>query len=203
MKFSVLLFIPGLFIAAALPAGWPVAALAQTRPSVPLVPTPHQEISTLIKAEKFPQALEKIDVLLAQSPRDAQARFIRTVVLTHMGQTAEAMTGLEAMTREFPELPEPHNNLAVLLAQQGRYEQARSALQRALAAAPNYVTAYENLGDLYVAMAADSYRQASELDSKSTTLQTKLKQARELQTQMRPASSPTPTPTPTSSPTPR
>ncbi len=160
-------------------------AWAQTRAPFTPPPTPHEEIKTLIKSGKLQQALERVEALLVKSPRDAQARFIRTVIWADLGKTAEAMAALEALTQEFPELPEPHNNLGVLLASQGRYEQARAALLRALTAEPNYLTAHENLGDLYVAMAAQTYRHATELAPKSAGLQNKLKQASDLQVRLR------------------
>ncbi len=160
-------------------------AWAQTRVPFTPPPTPHEEINTLIKTGKLQQALERTDALLVKSPRDAQARFVRAVVLADLGKTAEAMAALETLTQEFPELPEPHNNLGVLLASQGRYEQARAALLRALTAEPNYLTAHENLGDLYIAMAAQTYQQAIELDPKNAGLNKKLKQTRDFQAQLR------------------
>ena len=91
----------------------------------------------------------------------------------------------ESLVADFPELPEPLNNLAVLYAADGRYELARTTLQRAIAAQPNYVTAYENLGDLYVAMAADNYQRASQLDAQNRTAPAKLALARDFVTRLR------------------
>lgn len=65
--------------------------------------------------------------------------------------------------RAYPELPEPYNNLAALYAKHGRYDDARSALVTATHANPNYGLAYENLGDLYLRLAAESYKRAQSL----------------------------------------
>lgn len=164
----------------------PLGAWAQTSELLPLpLPTPSEEIAALIKGGQPQRALERADAVLVKSPRDAQVRFLRAVILGDMGKTTDATTALETLTQDFPELPEPHNNLGVILANQGRYEQARAALQRAIVAAPDYVTAHENLGDLYVAMAAEMYQRATQLDPKAASLQNKLKQARELSARLR------------------
>jgi Flp pilus assembly protein TadD len=72
------------------------------------------------------------------------------------------------LTQEFPELPEPYNNLGVLLAAQGNYPAANEALLLAIQARPNYKVALQNLGDLYAAMAQQAYAKARSLaDDKS------------------------------------
>lgn len=163
----------------------PLGAWAQTSALPPPTPTPSEEIAALMKSGQLQRALERADAVLVKSPRDAQVRFQRAVVLGDMGKTPEATSALETLTQDFPELPEPHNNLGVILAGQGRYEPARAALHRAIAASPDYVTAHENLGDLYVAMAAEVYQRATQLDPNAAALQNKLKQARELSARLR------------------
>jgi len=81
---------------------------------------------------------------------------------------------------DFPELPEPYNNLAVLYASEGQLDSARAALEMALAAAPNYATALENLGDVYLQMAADAYQRAAKLDPSNRQAGAKLALSREL-----------------------
>jgi Flp pilus assembly protein TadD len=176
-----------LFAATAASAQTNTQTNPQTSTAAKPAPTPSEEIAALIKAGQLQRALERADAVLVKSPRDAQIRFLRAVVLGDLGKSAEATSALEALTQDFPELPEPHNNLGVLLAAQGRYEQARAALARAIEAAPDYVTARENLGDLYVAMAAETYRRAAELDPKSAGLSSKLAQTRELSARLRTA----------------
>ena len=62
---------------------------------------------------------------------------------------------------------------------------ARTTLQRAIAAQPNYVTAYENMGDLYAAMAADAFQRAATLQPQNRTVSAKLALAREIVTKVR------------------
>jgi Flp pilus assembly protein TadD len=147
--------------------------------------TPSAEVARLLRDGRLDDALKRADAALKANPRDAQTRFLRGVILADQKKPADAQAVFESLAQDFPELPEPLNNLAVLYAADGRYELARTTLQRAIAAQPNYVTAYENLGDLYVAMAADSYQRASQLDAKNRTAPAKLSLARDLATRLR------------------
>ena len=173
-----------LLAAVATPAAVPPAH-AQAAATVPPVATETQAIEALVRERKFDDALKRLDALLASAPRNAQARFLRAVVLADTGKTAEATAALEAMTQDFPELPEPYNNLAVLHAAAGRHEVARGLLLRAIDVAPNYLTAQENLGDLHVAIAADVYARALKLDPNSAVLKAKLQLAREASAKLR------------------
>ncbi|HEX4885175.1 MAG TPA: tetratricopeptide repeat protein, partial [Casimicrobiaceae bacterium] len=71
-------------------------------------------------------------------------------------------------------------NLAVIYAAQGNYAMARAELELAIAAAPDYATARENLGDVYARMAALEYERAAALDKAAAGAARKLKQVREL-----------------------
>jgi Flp pilus assembly protein TadD len=173
-------------LACALLASAP-AALAQALPQTPAPVTETQEIEKLVRERKYDDALQRLDALLAKAPRNAQARFLRGVVLADTGRSAEASAAFEAMTQEFPELPEPYNNLAVIHAAAGRYDTARALLLRAIDVAPNYVTAQENLGDLYVAIAADVYARALKLDPNNAALKAKLQLARDAGAKLRAA----------------
>lgn len=166
-----------------------VAALAVAAPAAaqnpPPPPTAATEISALMKAGQSDEALRRADARLKENPRDAQVRFMRGVILAEQGKTVEAALVFEALTQEFPELPEPYNNLAAIHAAQGRYDSALRLLQQALAAQPNYVTAYENLGDLYLSMAEQAYGKALGLDANNETAKAKLDSARELNARIR------------------
>jgi Flp pilus assembly protein TadD len=107
------------------------------------------------------------------------------VILADLGRTVEATLVFERLIQEFPELPEPYNNLAAIHAAQGRFESALGLLRQSLAAAPNYVTAYENLGDLYLSMAEQAYGKALELDAGNRVARAKLETARELSARIR------------------
>ena len=106
-----------------------------------------------------------------------------------------------ALTSDFPELPEPYNNLAVLYAKKGEYEGARVALETAVQAAPDWAVAHENLGDVYVRIAAGEYERAAKLDKENKSAGAKLVLARNiLAPAPKPVTATTPTPTTTQAP---
>jgi ketosteroid isomerase-like protein len=126
------------------------------------------------------QAMQRVDAALAQKPRDAQMRFFKGLILTEQGKTADAIGVFQRLTEDYPELPEPYNNLAVLYASQGEYEKARASLEMAIRTHPSYATAHENLGDVYAKLASQAYDKALQLDSTNTAAQSKLALIKEL-----------------------
>ena len=90
-------------------------------------------------------------------------RFIKGMILSEQGKSAEAINIFQKLTEDYPELPEPYNNLAVLHASAGNYDKARVALERAIRTNPAYATAHENLGDVYAKLASQSYDKAMQL----------------------------------------
>src|SRR3954467_11391890 len=86
-----------------------------------------QDASQLLRSGQHVQALERVNKILAAKPRDAQARFLKGLILTEQGNAKEAIEIFTKLTQDYPELPEPYNNLAVIYASQGQYEKARSA----------------------------------------------------------------------------
>ena len=55
------------------------------------------------------------------------------MALAESGKTDDAIAIFLSLLADFPELPESHNNLAVLYAQKGNYEGARDELAGRLA----------------------------------------------------------------------
>jgi Flp pilus assembly protein TadD len=139
-----------------------------------------QDANKLFKQGQHAQAMEKVNAILAAKPKDAQARFLKGLVLTEQGDTANAVKTFTELTDDYPELPEPYNNLAVLYASQGQYEKAKVALEMAIRTHPSYATAHENLGDIYAKMASQAYDRALQLDKSNTSTQTKLAMIRDL-----------------------
>jgi tetratricopeptide (TPR) repeat protein len=138
------------------------------------------DVSKLLRAGQYPEALNRADVFLAQRPRDAQMRFLKGVILTEQNKTSEAIAIFAKLTEDFPELPEPYNNLAVLYAADGQFEKARTALDKAIRTNPAYATAYENLGDVHAKLASQAYDKALQLDSKNAGAKSKLTLVRSL-----------------------
>ncbi len=120
------------------------------------------------------KAIKQLDKFLTSNPDHAEARFLKGLILVNQDQLEAAITIFEALTRDYPELPEPYNNLAVSYSALGRFDDARKALQSAITTHPSYATAHENLGNIYAMMAADAYNHALSLDDKNTAARDKL-----------------------------
>src|SRR3989344_173131 len=115
------------------------------------------------------------------TPRDPQLRFLRGVAQADSGKPADAITTFTKLTEEYPELPEPYNNLAVLYANQNQLDKARTALEMAIRTNPSYATAHENLGDIYAKLASQAYNKALQLDAtNANSVKPKLALIREL-----------------------
>jgi len=140
----------------------------------------YEDASKLFKQGNYAGAMEKVDALITANPRDARARFLKGLVLTEQNKPAEAIKVFTALTEDYPELPEPYNNLAVLYASQGQYDKARSALEMAIRTHPSYAIAHENLGDVYAKMASEAYDKALQLDRSNAAAQTKLAMIKDL-----------------------
>ncbi len=138
------------------------------------------DASSLFKQGQYGSALQKIDSYLASNPSDAQARFLKGLILTEQSQIDSAIAVFSALTEDYPELPEPYNNLAVLYASQENYDKARNALEMAIRTHPSYSTAHENLGDIYAKMASEAYDRALELDGGNRATQNKLAMIQDL-----------------------
>jgi Flp pilus assembly protein TadD len=134
----------------------------------------------LLAKKSYAAAVAKIDELLATRPREPQARFLKGVAQTEQGQNAVAIETFRGLIADYPELPEPYNNLAFIYAQQGDYQSARIELETAIRAAPDWAIAHENLGDVYARMAAAEYNRAATLDRNNKTAPGKLTLVRQL-----------------------
>lgn len=149
-----------------------------------LAPTAHadalQDIAKQVRQGQHSQALEQIDKYLAGKPNDPQGRFLKGIILTEMNKPAEAIAVFTKLTEDYPELPEPYNNLAVIYAQQKQYEKAKQALEMAIRTHPSYATAHENLGDVYARLASQAYDKALQIDSSNSSAQNKLALIRDL-----------------------
>jgi tetratricopeptide (TPR) repeat protein len=109
----------------------------------------------------------------AGSREDAQQRFIQGVALARQGDTEQAIAVFEALTRQYPGLPGPYNNLAVLYASRGEYDRARQVLLKTIEIQPALDTPHENLGDVYAKLAAQAYQKAFEVNSANLRAESK------------------------------
>lgn len=132
------------------------------------------DVRQLLRNGKLAEAEAQADRHLKTKPRDPQMRYLKGLMQRETGRVAEALETFRRLTEDFPELPEPYNGLAAIHASQGRYEEARVALEQALRAHPGYATAHENLGDVYTRLARLSYCAALRHESGNADLKAKL-----------------------------
>jgi tetratricopeptide (TPR) repeat protein len=139
-----------------------------------------QEANAFFKQGQYERALDRVDAHLKTNPKDARGRFLKGLIFAEQRKPKDAIKVFTELTQEYPELPEPYNNLAVLYASQGEYDKARTALEMAIRTHPSYATAHENLGDIYAKMASQAYDKALQLDKGNAPLQTKLNLIKDL-----------------------
>ncbi len=160
----------GLTVALALLMAFPAAAQTDEL----------QDVNQMLKLGQFDQAMTRVNSYLSTRPKDARGRFLKGLILAEQNKPADAIQVFAALTKDFPDLPGPYNNLAVLYASQGQYDKARDALELAIRTHPSYATAHENLGDIYAKMASQAYDKALQLDKSNSTAQSKLNMIRDL-----------------------
>jgi tetratricopeptide (TPR) repeat protein len=138
------------------------------------------EANQLFKQGQNNAAFDKVNAHLSVQPNDAKGRFLKGLILTAQNKPNDAIKIFTSLTSDFPELPEPYNNLAVLYAGQGQYDKAKQSLELAIRTHPSYATAHENLGDIYAKMASQAYDRALQLDKSNSGTQTKLSMIQDL-----------------------
>ena len=126
------------------------------------------DVSALTKAGNTAEAIAKADQYLSSNSRDPQMRFLKGVAQSKAGDLQAAAATFEALIQEYPELPEPYNNLAVIYANNGELNKARDALEMAVRNNPNYA------GDIYARLAHASYNNSIKLNSNNRALKLKL-----------------------------
>lgn len=111
-------------------------------------------VKQLLRERQYSEALTHAQALYQTTPQEPNVRFAYALSLIHNDSHGKAMEVLKGLTAEYPKLPEPYNNLAVIYAQNGLYEEAQKNIDLALKVSPGYKLALENqqiLNDLRAA----------------------------------------------------
>ena len=144
----------------------------------------YTDVQRMVLNQQWTQAQQAAATHLQAHPGDPQMRLLLSQVQLGQQDAAAAQVTLQQLTQDYPELPEPHNNLAALYATQGRLDMALLSLKAAIAARPDYTVALENLGDVYLQLARQAYAKAAtspapskQLGDKRTQLDTLIKAA--------------------------
>ncbi|MBV8380196.1 MAG: tetratricopeptide repeat protein [Paucibacter sp.] len=123
--------------------------------------TPVEAAQKLWFAGQRQEAVAALESALERSPEQLQLRFQLGVYTMELGDLAKAEAIFTAMTRDFPDLADPFNNLAVVFAARGELKAAREALEQALNLQPDQPQALENLGDVQLRLAEQAYAHAA------------------------------------------
>lgn len=140
----------------------------------------YDDVSQLIRVQSLDAALTRAESHLTDKPADPQMRFFKGMIQRSQGKLDAALDTFIKLTEDYPELPEPHNNLAALYAAKGQYPQALKALEMAIKTKPDYATAYENLADVHVRLSEQAYQEALKLEPGNAAAARKLKLSQEL-----------------------
>lgn len=152
-----------------------IVLLAALVSAVPALADDYDDVSALMRSGRMVDAMALADKYLTNRPRDPQMRFLKGMIQRETGKGDDALNTFKSLTEEFPELPEPHNNLAALYASRNEIEKARASLEMAIRTNPDYATAHENLGDVYARLAANAYGRALQLNGANAALPPKIR----------------------------
>ena len=148
--------------------------------AVPVRADEAADVKSLIARGDLPAALARAEAASAAKPRDAQLRFLQGVVLMDLQRDEAALTVFTQLTQEYPELPDPYNNIALLQVRAGQLELAQQSLESALRGDPNHRTARANLGQVHLMLAAKAWEMAAAKGPIDPSLQRRLDAVRGL-----------------------
>jgi len=143
-------------------------------PSITIADSTLDQIRTLLEKRQLKEALKQVDTFLGANQKQPEALFLRGLILFESGRIDESIDVFKLLTQEYPLKPELYNNLAVSYAVKGDYYHARDALKKAIEIYPGYTKAHENLGDIYMNIARQSYEKALQLDPDKKSIHKKL-----------------------------
>ena len=123
------------------------------------------EVTRLHHAGQSEAALERADRFLAGKPKDAQMRFLKSVVLADSGRRSRsrgaAAADLSGLSRARRAAQQPRGDPC----RRRRLRQGRGpSWKRSIRLNPAYATAHENLGDVHAMLAAEAYGRAQRLE---------------------------------------
>lgn len=119
-----------------------------------------QQANRYLRNGQYQDALTAVDQVLATDEDNMDAQLLRAILLAKTGRSAQAETLLNELREQYPDRPEPLNNLAVMYAEAGDNSRAIQTLQSAFKTHPSYAQVYQNLSDMYAVLAAEAYNKA-------------------------------------------
>ena len=163
------------FLFVALLAHGPSAVASDKKPTWRL-----SDVTRMIANGETGTALEAVESNLKTKPNDPQWRFLQGTLLAQSDRREEAIAVFTLLAEDFPNLPEPHNNLAALQAANGQTSLARASLEAAVRADPNYSIAHENLADVHLRLSLEAYQRALAAGGDAKAISPRIKQLQQL-----------------------
>ena len=144
------------------------ASLIRLPSSDESVVAPKTELQRLLAEKQFENALKTSNQLLRNNSQDSNALLAKGIALTALNQRTEAISLYQKMIKDFPHFAEPYNNLAALYAADGKYENARQTLEKAMQIHGSYAVAYKNLNAVYAKLADQAYNKALDVSTEKS-----------------------------------
>jgi tetratricopeptide (TPR) repeat protein len=129
-------------------------------PGAALAADSTRQLQLLIEQEKYLEAVLEGGDILSQDASNARARFLTAYGYQMIAMTDKAIALYQDLIRDYPTLPEPRNNLAMIYLEQGDYDRASQMLVSAINTRIGYAIAYANLSQVYKGIASEAYRRA-------------------------------------------
>ncbi len=104
----------------------------------------HMQLHELAEAERLNRELKQ------NQPGDAEGTLFNARLLLMQGRRAEAVTTLQKLVHDAPDLAAAHFTLGLAYAEQGDTARAVSSLKESLSRNPNLLFAYMVIGNLYL-----------------------------------------------------
>lgn len=139
-------------------------------------PTPFDEALRALDSGQYGDALERFDALLAQTPRDDDARLTienkRGIALVYLGRAAEGREVFESILARDPAYAPALVNLGNLALESGDLEEAVTRYESAVRIDDYYPGAHFNLGVAYKRLgrtgeAVREFRRATSLEGRA------------------------------------
>jgi Tfp pilus assembly protein PilF len=107
----------------------------------------------MLKDQDYGQAIDLLEKVIAQSPGVTAPYIDLAIAYEHIGKLEQAEEHLKAALSLFPDHPVACNEYGLLYRKTGRFAEARTIYEKAIAHFPDYYPMHRNLGilcDLYL-----------------------------------------------------
>ena len=116
-------------------------------------------VEALILDEEFENAIARVDAALKKHKKDETLLLQKGFILVQLNRVDDAFNHYKKIVRKLKKNPEPGNNLAMVMRMQGKRTDAIAQLKKTIKKFPGYAKAYENLGDIYIEIAQNQYKE--------------------------------------------